>query len=187
MKKEKLIIVTSFLFILIIFLLSFNSVYADTLNLNITSNKEEIKNGEEIIIKVSWNKEMQAADYFLNYDAKKLEYVKSDIDDVYISNDVNQGIIKTAWFSMDDSKKTSIEYTFKVKNEGQLKFTTSINGGFATENMEVPEDYKDGELVIESSENNSFIFIILGGVIFVSVVSFVIFKSKRKNKKIQKG
>ena len=88
---------------------------------------------------------------------------------------------------MDDSKKTSIEYTFKVKNEGKLKFTTSINGGFATVNMEVPEDYKNGELVIKSPENNFFIFIILGGVIFVSVVSFVIFKSKRKNKKIQKG
>ena len=43
MKKEKLIIVTSFLFILIIFLLSFRSVYADTLNLNITSNKEKME------------------------------------------------------------------------------------------------------------------------------------------------
>lgn len=184
MKKKKLIVSAFLLFtIFITNLLILNPVYADTLKLNITSDKEKIKNGEEIKIRVLWNQEMQAADYCLNYDASKLEYIKSDIDDVYINNDSKEGKIKTAWVSIDDSKKTSIEYIFKIKNNGQLKFTTNVDGGFATENMEVPDKYQDGELTIGTQENNTFIFFIVGIVIVIILLFIIINNKKSKNKK----
>jgi len=182
--KNKKIMVSAFLLItiFIINLLILNPVYADTLKLNITSDKEEIKNGEEIKIKVSWNQEMQAADFYLNYDVSKLEYIKSDIDDVYINNDSKEGKIKTAWFSIDDSKKTSIEYIFRIKNNGQVKFTTNVDGGFATEKMEVPDKYQDGELIIGTQENNTFIFFIVG-IVIVIIILFIISRSMHSKRR----
>lgn len=180
MKNNKIIVLTLCMLAFILIIIPFyNIVYAETLKLDITSDQEEIKSGEEIKIKVTWNKEMQAADYYLKYDAGKLEYIKSDIDDVFINNDSIEGKIKTAWFSMDNSKKTSIEYIFKIKNNGQLKFTTSINGGFATENMEVPDEYSEGELIIGTQENYNIIYIITA----VLVISFILFIFINRRKK----
>lgn len=181
MKNKKSIACLVLFSILIIILFPLcNNVYAETLKLNITSDKEEIKNGEEIKIKVTWNKEMQAADFYLNYDSNKLEYLKSDIDDVFISDNVKEGKIKTAWVSMDESKRTSIEYIFKIKNNGQLKFTTSINGGFATENVEVPNGYNEGELIIGTQENNNYIYIAIG-VIFIILMVIIIYNNSKKD------
>lgn len=165
---------------IIIIILFYNNVYAEMLALNIISDKEEVKVGEEIRIRVNWNTVMQAADFYLNYDSNKLEYIKSDIDDVFISNNPNEGKIKTAWVSMDDSGKTSIEYFFKVKNDGQLKFSTSVNGGFATENIETPEQYNEGELIIGTKDNNSIIYIIMGIIIICIILLIYISKKKKK-------
>ena len=178
-KKVGRIIV--FLISIIILLVFYNNVYASTLKIDITSDRVELKVGEEIRIKVKWDNAMQAADFYLNYDSDKLEYLKADIDDVFISNNANEGKIKTAWVSMDDTEKTSIEYTFKIKNNGQLKFSTSVNGGFATENIEVPNEYSEGELIIGTRENYNIIYII----IVIIVISFILylFIIKRKKKR----
>ena len=50
-----------------------------TLKLDLTANKTKIKIGQEIKIKVSWNYGMQAADFYLDYDSEKLEFIKADI------------------------------------------------------------------------------------------------------------
>ena len=128
MKTKKILLVIVAIFSLIILQ---SSVFANELTLTISNDKEKIKVEDEIKIKVSWNKAMQAADFELNYDTKKVEYIKSDIDDVYVNNDEKQGIIKTSWVSFDNTDKTEIEYTFKVKKGGQVKFTTATDGGFA--------------------------------------------------------
>lgn len=176
-----------FLVLIIVFFPLGNNVYAEALKLNITSDKEEIKNGDEIRIKVTWNKEMQAADFYLNYDSNKLEYLKSDIDDVFINDNAKEGKIKTAWVSMDDSKRTSIEYNFKIKNSGQLKFTTNVNGGFATENIEVPDGYNEGELIIGKQEKNYIVYIVI--VAIVIILAFIVIKNnkKGKNKNLNRG
>lgn len=143
-------------------------VYANTLVLNISTNNEKAEIGDEIDVKVSWNQEMQAADFYLNYDSEKLEYVKCDIDDMFVNNEADKGELKTAWVSMDDTSKKEIQYTFKVKKSGTVTFTTKVYGGFATEELEIPDNYTEGKLAIEISGN-----VIIYAIICVLIIVFI--------------
>lgn len=152
-----------------------SSVFANELTLTINTDKKEIKVEDEIKIKVSWDKPMQAADFELNYDTKKVEYIKSDIDDVYVTNN-EEGIIKTSWASLDNTDKTEIEYTFKVKKSGKAKFTTTIDGGFATGELKIPTKYNDGELILKISGNytiNYLLAIIILTIIIIFIKKFI--------------
>jgi len=169
MRKSKILIFT-FLVSIILFIPIVS--FADTLEINISVNKEEIIIGDTIIVKVAWDSGVQAADFSLNYNPKKLEYVKSDIDDVYINNDIEKGELKTAWISLDDTDRDYIEYTFKVKKGGNLKLSTKINGGFAKGNLEVFEDYNNNELTIKVPRNYTVIIIMSIAIIFI-IIFFV--------------
>ena len=146
-----------------------SSVFANELALTISADKEEINVEDEIKIKVSWNKAMQAADFTLNYDTEKVTYIKSNIDEVYISNNEEQGMLKTSWVSLDNTDKTEIEYTFKIKKGGKAKFTTTIDGGFATGNLEIPTKYSEGELILEIPENFLIIFVSIIAIIIIII------------------
>lgn len=159
-------------------------VYADTLTLNISTNDKNAEIGNEINVIVSWNQEMQAADFYLNYDSEKLEYLKSNIDDMFINNEKDKGVLKTAWVSMDDTNKTEIQYTFKVKKSGIANFTTKVYGGFATEELKIPDNYTEGELAIKISRTPVIIYIMIGVIIvFIAIILTII----RKNKNIKRG
>lgn len=173
------------LVILVILVLVFIPVcaYADTLTLDIKTNNKNIEIGNEINVIVSWNKEMQAADFYLNYDSEKLEYLKSNIDDVFINNEKDNGVLKTAWFSIDDTTKTEIQYTFKIKKSGTANFTTKVYGGFATEKLGMPDNYEEGELAIKISKNPIMIYTIIGvSIIFITIILTII----RRNKNIKR-
>lgn len=148
------------------------TVHATSLDLQIHSNEEKIKIGDEIKIKVSWNEPMQAADFSLNYNSKKVQYISSDLDDVFVNNQLEKGKVKTAWFSMDDTNKTEVEYTFKVIKGGKIKFSTSTEGGFATGNLETPKEYNEGKLTIKVPGNYTMIYV-LSIIIIVIIIIFI--------------
>lgn len=156
------------------------SIFAGTLKLNLTANKEKLEIGEEVKITVSWNEGMQAADFSLLYDSKKLEYVGSELEDYYINNE--NGEVKTAWFSIDNIDKTQIEYTFKAKKSGTVQISTKINGGFATGELQVPETYENAELEVKIAGgiNILTILIVTVSVIFILLL---ILKNKIRKKK----
>ena len=168
--KTKTIFITLLTIFTLIILKS--SAFANELTLTINTDKEKIKIEDEIKIKVSWDKPMQAADFELNYDTKKVEYIKSDIDDVYVANNEEAGIIKTSWVSLDNTDKTEIEYTFKVKKSGKAKFTTTTDGGFATGELEIPTKYNDGELILKISGNYTIIYV-LAIIIITIIIIFI--------------
>ena len=176
MLKRKIIFIL-FLFILIT-LVPIISL-AESLTLELSVDKEEIKIDDTIIIKVSWEKGVQAADFSLNYNSKRLEYLKSDIDDIYINNKQENGELKTAWVSIDETDRNSIEYTFKVKKGGELKFSTKINGGFAKGNLEVFDDYNNNELTIKVPRNNLIIIALSVSIIFIILV-IILKKGEKK-------
>ena len=180
MGKKKLIVSIA-LFVLIIT----SYVYAFTLNIDILADKNKVRKIDEVTIEVKWDKEMQAADFSLNYDSKKLEYIKSDIDDIYIDSTEN-GVIKTAWISIDNTNKTNIKYIFKVLKTGKLKFNINVDGGFATGELEIPSDYNVNELKIESSNTLLIVIIILIVLIIVFIVTKIILKKRKNNKKWRK-
>jgi len=174
MIKNRKIFVAFILFSIII--LHISNLFASTLKLDITTDKEKIKKGDEFTITVKWDKEMQAADFTLNYDSKKLEFIESNIDDMFIDNS-EKGKLKTAWVSVDDTNKTSIEYKFKAKKTGKMKFSTEVTGGFADGNLEMPSDYSNATLTIGKTNILPFI------IIFIIIILLLIFL---KNKKIKK-
>lgn len=168
--KTKTIFITVIAILTLIILQS--SVFANELTMTISTDKENIKVEDEIKIKVSWDKAMQAADFELNYDTKKVEYIESDIGDVYVTNNEEQGIIKTSWVSLDNTDRTEIEYTFKVKKSGKAKFTTTTDGGFATGELEIPTKYNEGELIIKISSAYTIIYV-LSIIIITIIIIFI--------------
>ena len=183
MKKINKILRTSIIALILVLLMQI-TVFADTLNINIKANTAKIKVGDKVTVTVYWDKGMQAADYILNYDSEKLEFVKTDLKDDYINN--TNGQVKTAWFSVDDKDKTKIEYTFKAKKSGTAELKTTVNGGFATGNLEMPTEYTEGELQLNISKANVSLKIlkILAIVIVILVLINLIFKRLQKSGKI---
>ena len=172
---------TTILAVIILMLIQV-TVFAETLNINIKANKQKVNVGETVKITVSWDKGMQAADFILNYDADKLEFVKSDLEDDYIND--RSGKLRTAWFSIDDTDKTKIEYTFKAKETGTAEFETKVNGGFATGTLSMPTEYNEGKLQLEISEANPILNVLKTVLcIIVILLILVIIVNKTKNNK----
>ena len=161
-KLLKIIIVT---IMLLMYLQVFS--YASTLTLDIKADKEELEVGEEVKIIVSWNQGMQAADFSLLYDAKKLEFLGSDLEDYFINS--QEGEVKTAWFSIDNQDKTQIEYTFKAIKAGMAKLETKINGGFSTGELQIPDKYEEGSLKIKVIGNPIITTISVIGILLIFI------------------
>lgn len=172
------------MFLIIILMLMQIKIFA--LTLNVKSNKKDAIVGDKIKVTVSWNEGMQAADYSLKYDKEKLDYLKSSIDDVYVSDNEETGDLKTAWFSMDNKDLKEITYIFKVKKSGTAEFSTKINGGFATGELEVPKSYELGNLKLEIGERIiQRIIRIIVRIIIIIIILLVLKKilNKKKHKK----
>lgn len=175
--KKRLFKITCFILLLISILQT--NIFANTLRLDIKADKEEIKIGDEIKITVDWKTGMQAADFYLKYDSKKLEYVSSDLEEHFINNE--NGIVKTAWFSLDDVDKTEIEYTFRALKSGQAIFETEIKGGFATGNLRIPNKYENDKITIKILGNP--MLIIVSAVIVIVIIFIIIIKKNNTQKK----
>ncbi len=126
---------------LIIFLGITTTVNAATLTLKTTADKKDLKVGETVTVTVDWQEGMQAADFILNYDSSKVEYQSSSIGDDYLTNDSANGKVKIVWISLNDKDMTKMTFTFKTKAQGTVKFSSKIDGGFATGEMVQPDSY----------------------------------------------
>ena len=158
------------------------AVFANELTLNISTNKTEVKEGDKIKVIVSWEQGMQAADFYLKYDSEKLKFIEADIEKDFINSET-EGQVKTAWFSADNTDKTQIEYTFKVKKSGTAEFETKINGGFATGELEIPNKYNEGKLSLEIAKQSLVIRILKVLIVVVIIVVILLIIKKNINKK----
>ena len=177
MKKKLLISI-----ILLIIVCVQIPVFARDLTINILTEQNEIKKGDEFTVKVTWDQGMQAADFSLKYDGEKIEFINSNLEEFYINNE--EGEVKTSWFSMDDTNKTEIEYIFKAKKSGKVEFSTKINGGFATGELEIPEQYIQNNLIVQVQGNNVIIIVLT--IIIALLIILLILKNRRKRKHAKK-
>ena len=86
--------------IVILFLIILNLtcvVNANTLTLDLKTSANTISIDDEVIITVDWKEKMQAADFILEYDSQKLEFIESDIDENFTNTKDNQLLV--SWFS----------------------------------------------------------------------------------------
>lgn len=170
--------------VLMIILFMQIEIFASELTLNITTDKQEIKEGNKFTITVDWTEEMQAADFYLKYDSEKLKFIKADISEDYMNSE-DKGTIKTAWVSLDDTNKTKISYTFKAKASGITEFKTEINGGFATGELKIPDKYKEGYLSIEIGQQSFGVKALK--IVLIVVIAFVVIRILIKIIKGKKG
>ena len=176
--KKKLIV--SILLIFIIIILSFNSVNAQVLELNIESSKEKIKVGEEFEIKIDWKEDMQASDFSLYFDNEKIKFLETDLDEAFIQE--KQNCIKVAWFSTKNENKTNIIFKFKAIEEGEFEFKIKVDGGFATGALRKPDRYKTEHLKIQINTSYSLLKIITVLIIILILIYLLISKKQRRKK-----
>ena len=175
-KVYKIIVITTCLLLL----LSSTIFAVDKLNLELNISQEEIKVGDKFTVTVDWEEGMQAADFALLYDNEKLEYIGSDLEDVFVSNNNNKLVV--AWFSDNDTDKTKIEFKFKAIEEGKVALRTKVDGGFATGNLEQPDEYEEANKTIEILKGSR-----VSISTFAIIILFIIFLIFIINKKIKGG
>ena len=175
MKKK---ICYCFTLICIIFLMFCNSSKAETLVLNVISDKDKIDVGDEITVTVDWKQKMQAADFVLNYNQDKFEFIGSDIEETFYKADTSK--VKVVWVSIDDTDKTKISFKFKALRSGNAKFSATVDGGFATGTLAIPESYKMGDtMVVVNKTIAEKIGAIAIGVVVVAIVFGIILTRKK--------
>ena len=158
-------------------------VMASTLNLEVTSNKEKVDVDEEIVVTIDWKEGMQAADFILNYDDKKFEFVSINLEDIFYK--VEKSKVKIAWVSLDDTDKTSIDVTLKALKPGKADFSTEISGGFATGELVSPDNYNTGSTTVKI---NGFIIeyitpIVIAVVVIIIIIALITTKKAKSRKK----
>lgn len=171
----------SIIFLLLMILLLNTVVYGATLNLDVKSNKENVEVGEEITITVDWKEGMQAADFILHYDEKKFEFANINIGDTFYK--VEDGQVRIIWVSLDDTDKTSIDITFKALKPGKAKFETEIDGGFATGELVLPDNYNTGNTIVRVNGITTTTYIIFGAIVAVVIILIIVFILKRTKRK----
>lgn len=171
----------SIIFLLLVILLLNSVVYGATLNLDVKSDKENLEVDEEVTIKIDWKEGMQAADFILHYDEKKFEFVNINIDDNFYK--VENGKVRVIWVSLDDTDKTSMDMTFKALKPGKAKFETEIDGGFATGELVLPDNYNTGNTIVKVNGITTSTYIIFGAIIAVILIFIIVFILKRTKRK----
>lgn len=173
--------IISIIFTLMIIILN-SVVYASTLNLEVTSNKEKVNVDEEIVVTIDWKEGMQAADFILNYDNKKFEFVSIDIEDKFYK--IENSKLKIVWVSLDDTDKTSIDVTFKALKPGKANFWAEISGGFATGELVLPDNYNTGSTTVKvNGFTIEYIIPIVIAVVVIIIIIVLVSTKKVKSRK----
>lgn len=172
------------IFLLVILISITTSVYALTLSLEVISNKEEVEVGEEIIITVDWKEGMQAADFILKYDNEKFKFISVNIDNELLYKNENSQI-EVAWFSMDDTDKTNLNFVFKALKPGKANFSTEIDGGFATGELVLPDNYNTDSTTVKINgfTIENVIPIIIAIILILAIIILIRAKKAKTYKK----
>lgn len=105
---------------------------------SISASSTEVNKGDTVVVTVNLEKDSQAVQFVLNYDAKNFEYVKgsasSSIGEAAMAiNDKEEGTIRIAASSISTST-TSVSFTFTTKETTDASAFTVSN--LITENRE---------------------------------------------------
>lgn len=136
--QKELIKILIFVLILIISLQT--RVFASTLTLNVTTDKDNYKVNETIEVTVDWKENMQATSFKIGYDSEKLEFVSASINENFY-NSKNAGEISINWASLEGTDLTQIKFQFKAIKEGTTDIGIKEVSAFADGNLVSPTSY----------------------------------------------
>ena len=136
--QKKFIKLLIFALILIISLQA--RVFATTLTLTVTTDKDNYKVSETINVTVNWKENMQATSFKIGYDSDKLEFVSASINENFY-NSKNAGEISINWASLEGTDLTQIKFQFKSLKEGKTDIAIKEVSAFADGNLVCPSSY----------------------------------------------
>ena len=149
------------IFIFYMLISSFIKVFSiEKAEVNILSNKDYLKLGEEIEITIFIkNAKLIAYNFELFFDSEKLELVSKEEN-----TNIKENKILTYWYDIEGGKRAKIneieKYVFRAKEEGIVEF--EIEGEFYGSTGELLDiDYKTKEIEINSLENKKIENILL--------------------------
>lgn len=116
------------------------SVFASTLTLTVTTDKNNYKVSETINVTVDWKENMQATSFKIGYDSEKLEFVSASINENFY-NKKNAGEISINWASLEGTDLTQIKLQFKALKEGETNVGIKEVSAFADGNLVSPTSY----------------------------------------------
>lgn len=138
MKIKKSIKILIFMLVLMISLQT--RVFASTLTLIVTTDKENYKVSETINVTVDWKEKMQAASFKIGYDYEKLEFVSASINENFY-NSKNAGEISINWASLEGTDLAQMKFQFKTLKEGETNIGIKEVSAFADGNLVTPTSY----------------------------------------------
>ena len=168
--------------VLITILAIFTISYADTLAIDVTTDKSQVGKGEKVSVNIDWHENMQAVDFILQYDNTKVKLIGAgqDLSEDYYNNNEQFGKISVVWASLDDSEKSNLSFEFETIESGNAEFKVIVDGGFANAKLEIPDDYTEGVASIEITEFNFIILgIIIVAIIVIAIIVVLIIKMKK--------
>lgn len=139
----KKISITLILLIISIFMIS-NVVLAYNLDLNLSTDKTDVKVGDKVTVTLTLSQGMQAADFSINYDNNLLQFENASLGKNFYSTKV-PGKITCSWFDTKDT--TQFTFTFIAKSSGTARFTTTTEN-FYNGNLQAASSYNEGNLNI---------------------------------------
>ena len=125
MKNKRLIIILcSVIFFTIIHAISFGAI--DAASLNITTDKEKVGKGEDVVVKVTTDKKIETTTFHLNYDSKTMQFVESNTNNVSVKNYASDGTLRVAYADMSSNGTRNLEFKFQAKDSDDVKQTADI-------------------------------------------------------------
>ena len=146
MKNKKTILIFAFLILFtIISVFSYGAI--DAASLNITTDKDKVGKGEEVVVKVSTDKKIQTTTFHLNYDSKAMKFVESNTNNVSVKNYASDGTLRVAYADMSSNGTRNLEFTFQTKDNDNVKKTSDIEiSNFTLKFVDDSKTYKMASL-----------------------------------------
>ena len=187
--------------LIVVLLFSFilsSTIYAGDFDVQVTSDKESIKPGEEVIVTVSANKLQTSANLGsnvyvckLNYDRNVFEQIKEEnitlLND-WVSEGFNAESGKLLIMKMEkvNENEELLKIKLKVKDNIDVKNTQFIveESNYATSGQDLYADNATLNLKISSMNKNSIaVLIVIAGIsafIIAVLISFIISRNKKE-------
>lgn len=177
----------------LIFIISLQAkVFATELTLTVTTDKDNYKVDETIVVTVDWKEDMQATSFKMTYDSEKLEFVSASINENFY-NSKNSGEISINWASLEGTDLTQIQFQFKALKDGKANIGIKEVSAFADENLVKPTSYNistagmktisiqnDGSLVSGPLPQTGTGITTLITLIVISILAVIFFIKNRK-------
>lgn len=116
------------------------NVFASTLTLKVTTDKESYQLNDKVVVTVDWTENMQAASFTMKYDSDKLEFQTANIANTFYNTEKN-GEISINWASMEEIDFNKMTFEFKTIKTGKADISIKEVEAFANGNLVSPTNY----------------------------------------------